>query len=810
MLDRLAARRRSRHLVAPPLVWIGLAALVLAAGAVLVSIHASSQARRTVESADAFRRWLGLFRIERDMVYAAERMETAALYFLTTGSGEEELARTQAAFTRQLASTERALERFLESSPRDNGTAQRLLWKVRDFRRSHEPPLSSASTLHAVYALYYGSAWVPLTAPEGEWFELCTFVYDLQSVTYYPIQTLDEYLARYWEEILPPTEPEARAHIESVIAWLRAVEIFPHDSEAVRWEVDPLLRVDRARQFGPELTELVEDLLAQPEAQVIRDTAPFLIHGEREPDLQPEEMFERMTHYGDVLMAGAERALRLADAQIVLHARSARRQSTIARSVALLVAAVAAAVLLGVEIRRRRFNGHLLTLAQTDTLTGVGNRLMLQSREPSRLADPRQGGFALIQLDLDNFKAINDSFGHAAGDQALIVFASHCRRLVRAEDTLARVGGDEFVIVLHGLADPERSASEIARRLQGSLIEPIDFGGRAIRLQASVGIATAAGPASLDELMVEADLALYAAKEGGRDRHQVFADSARRLLVRDLPQVLAERRLDCAFQPQVDLETGEVVGVEALARWPDPGAAVPAGKMIDVIEWLGLTTALLRCIMARVQGAHFRTRDRLEGRFWVNLSPLDLTLPDAGDRLLEILGSSSVPLDRLGIEITESLPIVDFERAEAVLSQLRACGLAVAIDDFGSQNTPLRYLTRLPIDVVKLDRSVVSRIDSERSNLILADAVRAIGEAHGMIVLAEGVETEREMAVLREIGVPRAQGYAIARPLGLDDLVGFLDRVASAVPAPPPTDGRPLAIVTPLVDRRSSAVRRRA
>jgi EAL domain-containing protein (putative c-di-GMP-specific phosphodiesterase class I) len=162
------------------------------------------------------------------------------------------------------------------------------------------------------------------------------------------------------------------------------------------------------------------------------------------------------------------------------------------------------------------------------------------------------------------------------------------------------------------------------------------------------------------------------------------------------------------------------------------------------------------------------------GRFWVNLSPADLAVADAASGLLEAFRAAALPLERLGVEITESLPILDFAQARETLERLHAAGLAIAVDDFGSQNTPLKHLTRLPIAVVKLDRSVVSNIDADHSNRVLADAICAICAAHGMTVLAEGVETEREIEALRRIGVSTAQGFAISRPLSTGDLVEFL------------------------------------
>jgi len=770
-------------------VWAGVAVTLLAGAAISVALLIAARAERTSASAESFRRRLELLGIERDLVFAADRMEAAALLHLATGGHGEELARAQSEFGRQLETTGTALDEFLGAGPPGGEAARRLMGAVASFRLRHPPPATAADSLRTATDLLDALEWVGLAFPDGKWYDLCDYVHDLQIAASYGFDHADEYFARWWQLTQPPTEPAVRAQIERVTAFLRALDSQTGDGTSTRWFVDRVLDLDRARALDPELGELVAELLRQPGAETMRRTAPFLLHRSSEPGPPPGRLYEEMALYSGQLLDGAQRALELADRRIAAEATRERRRAAAARGAAIAFAAAAVAVLVAVELRRRRFNRRLRKLAETDGLTGLGNRYALEAYERRRLADPRQGGFALIHLDLDNFKAINDSFGHQVGDRALTAFAACCRRAVRAGDTVARVGGDEFVIVLRGLGDPEQGAREIAGRIHDSLARPVDLGGRRLRLQVSIGIATATGAADLEEMMVEADFALYAAKERGTNRHEVFADSLRRALVRDLPHALAHGGIGCAFQPQVDLVTGEVVGLEALARWPvGPSAAeprsvaVPARKVIEVVEWLNETPALLRCMLARVEAAYAETHGLFAGRFWLNLSPADLAVSEAAETLIETFHAAAVPLDRLGIEVTESLPIVDFEQAVAVLERLRAAGLAIAIDDFGSGNTPLRHLTRLPLDVVKLDQAVTARVDAERSNRVLVTAVRFICEAHGMTLLAEGVETEREIGALREMGVRQAQGYALAPPLALAELVEYLVR-AQARPA---------------------------
>lgn len=780
----------AQPLTAPPLVWAGVAVTLLACAAISAALLLAARAERAAEAADSFRGRLELLRIERDLRFATDRMEAAALLHLVTGGYTSELERSQEAFSRQLESTGTALQEFIDREPRGSEAAGRLIAALTSFRLRHPRPATAAASLRTASDLVEALDWVALAFPDGKWFDLCDFVHDLQIVSSYAFNHADEYAARWWQLTQPPTDPAVRAQIESLTAHLRALDSQSGDGTSTRWFLDRVLDLDRARGLDPELGRLVAELRERPGAETMRRTAPFLLHRSSRPGVLPGHLFQEMAVYSGELLAGAQRALELADRRIAVEALRDHRRSLAARTAAIVFTAAAVAALVTIELRRRRFNRHLRRIAETDGLTGLGNRYALDTYERHRLADPRQAGFALIHLDLDNFKAINDSFGHQVGDRALTAFAACCRRAVRAGDTVARVGGDEFLIVLRRLTDPEQEAREIAARIHESLAQPVDLDSRRLRLQVSIGIATAAGAADLDEMMVEADLALYAAKERGCNRHEVFADSLRRTLVRELPHALTHDGLGCAFQPQIDLATGAVVGLEALARWPSPAgdagsrsAVVPALKLIEVVEWLNETSALLRSMLARVEAAYAETHGLFEGRFWINLSPADLAVSEAAEALLETFEAASLPLHRLGIEVTESLPIVDFDQAVEVLGRLRAAGLAVAIDDFGSGNTPLKHLTSLPLDVVKLDRGVTAGVDAGGSNRVLVSAVRFICEAHGMTLLAEGVETEREIAVLREMGVRQAQGFAIAPPLPPGELVEYLVRTA-ARPAP--------------------------
>lgn len=771
-----ARGQKASQLRAPPLVWSGILVTVLAGGALIGALFYAERAATTSRTAEAFRSRLALLRIEREVTLGADRLDTLALLHLVSGGHAAELAAAEEAFERGLEQADQAIERFL-SEPHQHHSqgAVALRTALSAFREAGYPIGTAEQDLRATDRFYEALGWISMPSPEGPWFALCDFVYDIQIAASYPLYTSSEYTARYWDVVRPPGAPTDEPGLESRAAYLRSIDHVSGDATETKWSMDRVLDRTKAERHGLGLPAIVDELLEAPGALTVRETVPFLLARSDEPTLSPAVMFERMSDYTERARNGADRALIRADGHIAAEAERADLRALAARAVALLAILLFAGVLVVVEQRRRRFSRRLRELAETDSLTDVGNRYSLRLYESERLADPEQGGFALMHVDLDNFKAINDSFGHQVGDQALVAFAALTRQIVPERNTVARIGGDEFVIVLHGLGSPLDEAQATAQELHRALSSPLDCGGRRLRVQASVGIATGTGEATLEDLMVEADLALYAAKERGPNQVEIFGDLVRRTLIQELPTILRDRELDCAFQPQIDLDTGAVVGVEALARWPGPASdQVPARKIIEVIEWLGETSALLASMMERVREAHTAAGDLFDGRFWLNLSPADLAVSGATETLLALLDSTSVPLSRLGIEVTESLPIVDFDLAVEMLSRLRQAGVAVAIDDFGSGNTPLKHLTTLPLDLVKLDRSVTADVDLDRSNRVLAEAVRFICDSHGIGLLCEGVENHDEVEALRRIGVRRIQGYAVARPMPLSRLVGYL------------------------------------
>ncbi|MCP5027824.1 MAG: EAL domain-containing protein [Actinomycetia bacterium] len=436
-----------------------------------------------------------------------------------------------------------------------------------------------------------------------------------------------------------------------------------------------------------------------------------------------------------------------------------------------LVGGVGGVVVATLAGHRHAAERELLRSVETDSLTGMLNRQSLVMRAAEL---DLEDGYVVMLVDLDRFKAVNDTYGHRAGDEVLVEIA---HRFQAVADELSvpltgRLGGDEFVFLL--LQADQARASTLSRMLRDALEPPVTVSGRPLRVRASVGYAIGHAGQTFDDLLLESDIAVHQAKESGRDRVVEFGARLRRDILKALPQALDSGEIVCRFQPQIDIDTGEVVGLEALARWVTDDGVIPAGDLIDTLEWLGETHRLLEAVVEAVARAAHDLDALYQGRFWINLSAADIGPADAADRLLEVLVRSGMAPHRVGIEVTESLPILDLAHARRVLGSLRSAGYGVAVDDFGTANTPLLYLTALPVDLVKLDRSLVEDLDGRPENMAMLRAMREVSRSLGLEVVVEGVETRRQVEVLRELGLRVAQGYVFARPMAPTDLHRYL------------------------------------
>jgi diguanylate cyclase (GGDEF)-like protein/PAS domain S-box-containing protein len=417
-------------------------------------------------------------------------------------------------------------------------------------------------------------------------------------------------------------------------------------------------------------------------------------------------------------------------------------------------------------------------LALTDALTGLANRILLADRLNQGLKRlKRNSGFVgVLMLDLDHFKVINDTLGHHVGDAVLVVIARRLQRLARPYDTVARFGGDEFVVVVQGLADPADLAV-FADRIVTGLRKPFRVGDEDIVATVSIGIATTSQPDHLaTDLLREADLALYRAKDRGRDRHEVYGEALqvrateRLETERLLRRALAEERLSIEYQPIVDLATGAIVQAEALLRVDDIdlGQFTPE-HFLSVAEEAGLLPAMDEWVRATGLSklAEWRSRPDLSviGSLSVNLTARELASPEFPSRLASRLRDVGLEGGDLAIEVTEHVLLQTSHSAVSALVELRGLGVHIGLDDFGTGFSALSYLQSFPLDFLKIDMSFVERIAIDRRSASIIAAMIELAHALDLSVVAEGVETREQLAKLRSFGCDRAQGFLFSHPL---------------------------------------------
>jgi diguanylate cyclase (GGDEF)-like protein/PAS domain S-box-containing protein len=437
---------------------------------------------------------------------------------------------------------------------------------------------------------------------------------------------------------------------------------------------------------------------------------------------------------------------------------------------------------------RKAFEDRLARHAFHDDLTGLPNRRVFLDRLEQALRRSQRRGavHAVLFADVDRFKLVNDSVGHQAGDRLLVTIAERLSAALRPGDTLARFGGDEFTVLLEdvsGVADAEG----VAARLLESLHAPISLpDGHEVVAAVSIGITLASGTASADDVLHDADVAMYQAKSSGAGRYAVFDAVAmgRRSIDRLDLEAAMRRGLDAGefevhYQPVVVTDTGVVVGAEALVRWrhPEQGMLAP-GRFIALAEETGLILPLGRLVLEQAcwTGQEWRERFGVPLGMSVNLSARQFSDPDLVQDVADILRMTGLRADDLCLEITESLAVEDVVRTIATLEQLKGLGVRLAIDDFGTGYSSLTYLKRFPVDVVKIDRSFVSGVDTEPVDSAIVTAVLGLAAAVGMTTVAEGVETEGQLARLRELECPLVQGYHLGRPCGRDEAAEAVER----------------------------------
>ncbi|MBI3773451.1 MAG: EAL domain-containing protein [Gammaproteobacteria bacterium] len=425
---------------------------------------------------------------------------------------------------------------------------------------------------------------------------------------------------------------------------------------------------------------------------------------------------------------------------------------------------------------RKIFQNRLEVQANYDAVTGLPNRVLAQDRlaQALRSAHRHQEGVALMFLDIDRFKNVNDTMGHAAGDRLLDAIGKRLRCLVRDEDTVSRFGGDEFLVIMSPTSNREH-VEDIARKIVEKMSEPFLIDDRELFMGASIGVALYPEDGEdFHALLRNADTAMYRAKHEGRNAYRFFTreigDQASYSLELEehLRRSLKRNELDLHFQPQVDIETGAVIGAEVLLRWHSSHfGQVPLDRFIPVAEQTGLIVEIGNWVLARVCQiiSEWRSRKLPVLPIAVNISSRQLQTPGFIDMVRDVMSRYEIGAGVIDFEITESLLLEASSMPENIFADLKSLGIRLSLDDFGVGYSSLSYLKRFPFDILKIDRSFVRDINHDPDDEALIGAIIAIGRALALDVVAEGVETEAQLHLLKQLGAKVVQGYLFSRPL---------------------------------------------
>ena len=423
--------------------------------------------------------------------------------------------------------------------------------------------------------------------------------------------------------------------------------------------------------------------------------------------------------------------------------------------------------------------------ATHDHLTRLGNRRLMHQRLEHALVR-EHSDMALLLLDLDGFKDVNDSLGHGVGDQVLVEVAGRLRSCLSSSDAIARLGGDEFAALLVGVE--ARGLSVVAERVRAALAEPVVVEGVAVGLSSSVGLVPLKAAASAEALLRLADLAMYQAKAGGKNRFEVYTEELqlqaqqKRDVERGLRAALDTGRIAVVYQPLVDARSGQLVGAEALSRWPHAdGPVFSPDTFIRVAERTGLIHELGRAVLhtACTDAVSWAERTGRLIPVSVNVSGEQLRVPDFAERVLHVLAETGAPPTMIVLEVTETV-VMDQQHGLDSLTVLRDAGLRIAIDDFGTGFSSLAALRQLPVDTLKIDRSFVAGIGTDDDDGTVIRAILGLARGLGLAVVAEGVETPWQRDELVALGCHVHQGYLFGRPMPRREFESWADRPVSA------------------------------
>lgn len=427
----------------------------------------------------------------------------------------------------------------------------------------------------------------------------------------------------------------------------------------------------------------------------------------------------------------------------------------------------------------------ILRQANFDSLTGLPNRALLQDRLKQAIvtSNRHQKLLALLFLDLDNFKTINDSLGHDVGDLLLQAVAERLQRSIREEDTVSRLGGDEFVVVLLDIQKADNAAN-IAQKIVDELANPFNIGDHILYVTSSIGISLYPEDGYNSDILIKnADSAMYSAKTGGRNCYRFFTQDmneqalARLTLESDLRQALSRGEFRLHYQPQISSKTGTIIGMEALIRWQHPiRGIVPPANFVPLAEDIGLIASIGEWVLREAcrQNRAWQAQGLPPVTVAVNLSALQFLQHNLPDKIQEILDETGLEPRYLELELTESTFMQDAEHTIATLHTLKAMGLQLAIDDFGTGYSSLSYLKRFPIDKLKIDQSFVRELASDPDDAAIARTIIRMGHSLRLEVIAEGVETVEQLAFMKKEGCDQIQGYFFSKPLTPDELGQFM------------------------------------
>jgi len=433
---------------------------------------------------------------------------------------------------------------------------------------------------------------------------------------------------------------------------------------------------------------------------------------------------------------------------------------------------------------RRQAEAKIAYMARHDMLTGLANRSLFQSRMEQALALAERGkGFAVLCLDLDRFKAVNDTFGHGVGDSLLRAVADRLRDVVRETDTVARLGGDEFAILQTGVSEPAET-SAIARRIVQTINEPFELDGHLLSIGTSVGISLAPRDSAHPlELMNNADLALYRAKREGRGNWRFFEPAMdaearrRRALEGDLRNALSSEQFEIYYQPVVSTRKRNLTGFEALLRWRHPTLGIlPPGEFLSVAEEIGLIADIGAWVLQRACAEAATWPDHL--RVAVNLSTRQFRGRPLVDIVSEAIEANGIAPERLQLEITEAVSLREDQAPLAMLRDLHTLGVRVALDDFGTGHSALSYMRSFPFDTLKIDRTFISAIETHEETAAIVRGIISLASSLGVSITAEGVETQGQYDFLAAFGCAEVQGYLISRPVPANEVSGLIERLS--------------------------------